>query len=99
SYTYVDDNEFVPPAACGPLDSLGKRLKTVTYPGRPNPTTNDYGPGRRVLRQVGYDGREFRFAYRLTGACVTNVSSPNTLCSGVTCPDVDSWENFQAGCR
>src|SRR5262249_10531933 len=51
------------------------------------------------LRQVGDDGREHRFAYRVTGACVTNVSSPNTVCSGVSCPDVDSWQNFQAGWR
>lgn len=99
SYTYVDDSEFVAPAVCGAQTSFGERLKTISYPGRPNPTTNDYGPGRRVIRQVGYDGREFRFNYRVTGACVTHVSSPNTLCTGVGCPDVDSWENLQAGWR
>jgi RHS repeat-associated protein len=99
SYTYVDDSEFVAPGVCGAQTSFGERLKTISYPGRPNPTTNDYGPGRRVLRQVGYDGREFRFSYRVTGACVTHVSNPNTLCTGVGCPDVDSWENLQAGWR
>ena len=65
----------------------------------PTPPTNDYGAGRRVLRQIGFDGREHRFAYRMTGACVTNVSSPNTVCQGASCPTVDSWENFQAGWR
>jgi RHS repeat-associated protein len=52
-----------------------------------------------VIRQVGYDGREFRFNYRLSGACVTNTATPNVVCTGPTCPSVDSWENFQAGWR
>jgi RHS repeat-associated protein len=99
SYTYVGDSEFPVPAVCGPLPSTGERLKTITYPGRPNPTENFYGAGRRVLRQTGYDGREFRFAYKVTGACVTHTSSPNTRCTGTSCPDVDSWDNFQAGWR
>ncbi|HYR15970.1 MAG TPA: hypothetical protein VEQ67_17405, partial [Mycobacterium sp.] len=99
SYTYVDDSEFTAPVACGPQVSFGERLKTISYPGRPVPTENFYGPGRRVLRQAGYDGREYRFAYKVTGACVTNVSSPNTVCTGAGCPDTDSWDNFQAGWR
>jgi len=100
SYTYVDENEVPAPAAvCGPQPSFGERIKTITYPGRPTPTENFYGPGRRVLRQTGYDGREFRFAYKLAGACVTNISDPNTRCTGASCPDVDSWDNFQAGWR
>ena len=98
-YTYVGDDEFAVPGVCDPQPSFGKRLKTILYPGRPNPTENFYGPGRRVLRQVGYDGREHRFAYGVTGACVTHVSSPNTVCEGSQCPTVDSWENFQAGWR
>ena len=98
-YTYVDDNEFPgAPFGCGSQPSLGERLKTITYPGRPNPTVNHYGPGKRVLRQVGYDGREFRFSYRLTGACAVNQAT-NTVCTGLGCPDVDSWENLQGGWR
>ena len=99
SYTYVGDGEFATPAVCAPQPSFGERLKTVTYPGRPTPTENFYGPGRRVLRQSGYDGREFRFAYQVTGACVTHVSNPNTRCTGAGCPEVDSWDTFQAGWR
>ena len=98
-YTYVGDDEFAVPPVCGPQPSFGKRLKTILYPGRPDPTVNSYGPGRRVLRQVGYDGREYRFAYRVTGACVTHVSSPGAACAGGHCPNVDSWENFEAGWR
>ena len=98
-YTYVGDDEFAVPPVCGTGPSFGKRLKTILYPGRPNPTSNSYGPGRRVLRQASYDGTEHRFAYRVTGACVTHVTSPNTACLGAQCPNVDSWENFQAGWR
>ena len=98
-YTYVDDSEFPVPEVCGTQPSFGERIKTIAYPGRPTPTENFYGPGRRVLRQTGYDGREFRFAYKLAGACVTNISDPNTRCTGASCPDVDSWDNFQAGWR
>jgi RHS repeat-associated protein len=98
SYTYVDDSEFAVPGFCGAFASSGERLKTITYPGRPTPTANFYGPGRRVLRQTGYDGREFRFAYKVTGACVTHVSTPGVKCTA-NCPQVDSWENFEAGWR
>ena len=48
---------------------------------------------------MGYDGREHRFDYQVTGACVTHVSSPDTICEGPLCPSVDSWENFQEGWR
>jgi RHS repeat-associated protein len=98
-YTYVGDEEFTVPPVCGSQPSFGRRLKTISYPGRPNPTENFYGPGRRVLRQVGFDGREHRFDYQVTGACVTHVSSPDTVCEGPQCPSVDSWENFQEGWR
>ncbi len=98
-YTYVGDEEFTVPPACPPQPSFGRRLKTIAYPGRPNPTENFYGPGRRVLRQMGFDGREHRFDYDVTGACVTHVSSPDTICEGPHCPSVDSWENFQEGWR
>jgi RHS repeat-associated protein len=78
---------------------MGERIKTIQYPGRPNPTTNFYGASRRVLRQLAYDSKETKFAYKVTGACVTNVSNPNVRCAGNNCPDVDSWENFNAGWR
>jgi RHS repeat-associated protein len=98
TYTYVNDNEFPHNFACGFPVPGGERLKTISYPGRPNPTENFYGPGRRVLRQVGYDSREYRFAYKVTGACVIQ-SSTGQRCTGPHCPDVDSWDNFQAGWR
>ncbi|MFN0315767.1 MAG: hypothetical protein ACKVQA_12105, partial [Burkholderiales bacterium] len=98
-YTYVGDEEFPVPAVCGTLPSGGKRLQIIHYPGRPNPTENFYGSDRRVLRQLGYDGTEHRFAYKVAGACVTHTSAPNTRCTGAACPDVDSWDNFQAGWR
>lgn len=98
-YTYVGEEEFPAPAVCPAQPSVGQRIKTITYPGRPNPTENWYGPGRRVLRQVAHDGTEHRFAYRVTGACVTHVSNPAVVCQGTQCPSVDSFENFEAGWR
>lgn len=98
-YSYVGDDEIVPAPVCGTQPTGGERVKTVTYPGRPNPTENFYGSGRRVLRQVGYDGREFRFSYQLSGACVTNASNPAVLATGSNVPTVDSWENYQSGWR
>ena len=56
---------------CGAQQTMGERIKTITHPGRPNQTENFYGVGKRVLRQVAYDGIETRFAYKLAGACVT----------------------------
>jgi RHS repeat-associated protein len=97
-YTYVDDNEVAQDAICGAQPTAGERLKTILYPGRPAPTENFHGSSRRVLRQIGYDGREFKFAYKVTGACVTRLANPGVKCTG-NCPDVDSWENFQAGWR
>jgi RHS repeat-associated protein len=98
-YTYVDDTEIPPAAACSGVQSTtGERIKTILYPGRPNPTTNFYGSARRVLRQLGYDGLETKIAYKVTGACVAHTSTPAVACT-VNCPDVDSWENFNAGWR
>jgi YD repeat-containing protein len=99
SFTYVDDNEIPPAPVCAAdAPSRGERIKRITYPGRATPTENFYGPSRRVLRQSGHDGREFHFAYKLTGACITHQSTPDTKCTA-GCPEVDSWENFQAGWR
>ena len=98
AYTYVDDSEIPVAPACAPQQTGGERIKTVLFPGRARPAENFYGAGRRVLRQVGVDGREFRMAYKVTGACVTHVASPGVRCTA-GCPDVDSWENFQAGWR
>ncbi len=58
--------------------------------------TNDYSPSsRRVLRQTqattpAGTGVWF-FRYQLTGATVTGPGCPPT------CPDIESWENVQAG--
>lgn len=98
-YTYVDDTEITADAVCGAQPTFGERIKTISHPGRPNPTENFYGVGRRVLRQIGYDGIETRFAYKLAGACVTNIATPGVRCTGANCPDTDSWENQQAGWR
>ena len=99
SYTYVDNNEIASAPACaGTVRDYEERIKTIQYPGKATLTENFYGPSRRVLRQTGAAG-EHRFAYKITGACVTNVSSPSVRCTGASCPDIDSWENFQAGWR
>jgi RHS repeat-associated protein len=97
-YSYVDDTEIAQDAVCGVQPTAGQRLKTMLYPGRPLPTENFHGSSRRVLRQMGYDGREFKFAYKVTGACVTRAANPGVKCTA-NCPDLDSWENFQAGWR
>jgi YD repeat-containing protein len=34
----------------------------------------------------------------VTGACVTRAATPGVKCTA-NCPDLDSWENFQAGWR
>ncbi len=98
SFTYVDDTEIVPDSACSAQPTMGERIKTVLMPGWNAPTENFYGSSRRVLRQRAYDGREYRFAYKVTGACVTHVSNPGVRCLA-NCPNIDSWENFQAGWR
>jgi YD repeat-containing protein len=100
SFSYVGDSEIAPDPACGSaMQTFGQRLKTLTYAGRPNPTVNHYGSSRRVLRQIGFDGREMQFTYRVQGACITHVNSPGAKCTGTSCPTEDSWENFQAGWR
>lgn len=99
-YTYVDDTEIAPDPVCSlSVSTLGERIKTITYPGRATPTTNFYGSSRRVLRQTGFDGREFQVNYKVSGSCVTHTSRPGVICTGPTCPTEDSWENFQAGWR
>ncbi|MEX0744027.1 MAG: RHS repeat-associated core domain-containing protein [Phycisphaeraceae bacterium] len=97
-YTYVGDDEFPPSAVCT-QGTDGLRIKTIEYPGRPNPTVNQHGASRRVLRQVDPGGVERKFEYKVAGACVVHQSSPGVRCAGATCPDTDSWENFQAGWR
>ncbi len=98
-FTYVGDTEVPPAPICAAsLDTDGQRLKTILAPGKTTPTENFHGPSRRILRQVAPDGREARVAYKVTGACVTHVSAPTVKCTG-NCPEVDSWENFQAGWR
>jgi RHS repeat-associated protein len=97
-FTYVDDTEIVPDPVCGPQATMGERIKTVLFPGKTTATDNFYGSSRRILRQLGQDGREYRAAYKVTGACVTHVSNPGARCQ-IGCPEIDSWENFQAGWR
>ncbi|MBA3582901.1 MAG: RHS repeat protein, partial [Gammaproteobacteria bacterium] len=96
-FTYVGDDEFAAEALC-PQPTFQERIKTIHYPGRATPTTNHYGPSRRVLRQTGPDG-EHRFIYKVTGACIVNINKPNEKCSGTACPTEDSWEHYQAGWR
>ena len=98
-YAYVGDNEIAADAVCPNQPTGGERIKTIHYPGKTNPTENFYGVGRRVIRQTLPDGRELRFNYKVTGACVTNVSTPGQLCSGPQCPTEDTWDNHQAGWR
>ncbi len=80
-----------PPAASG--------SKRFTISARPTRPRTSYGVGRRVIRQTLPDGREFRFNYKLTGACITHTSSPGQICSGPHCPTEDTWDNHQAGWR
>lgn len=96
SYTYVDDNEYPASPVCtqGPD---GLRIKTIKEPGIATITENFHGSSRRVLRQTSNLG-ETRFAYTVTGACITNVSDPNKICTA-NCPTEDTWDNFLAGWR
>lgn len=96
-YTYVNDTEFPAYAAC-PAKQGGIRLKTMLFPGQTIPVENHYGPGRRVLRQTMPDGSELKFAYKVVGACITNISDPTKICTS-NCPQEDSWDNYQAGWR
>lgn len=97
-FTYVGDTEFPAEPLC-PQGTDGLRLKTIHYPGKATPTENFHGASRRVLKQVATDGKELRFEYQLTGACVTHIDQPGQICQGPHCPSVDSWDNFQAGWR
>ena len=99
SYSYVDDTEIAPDPVCAPAQpTFGERIKTILFPGRTTATENFYGSSRRVLRQLANDGIERRIAYKVTGACVTQVTSPGVKCT-LNCPDIDSWDNFQSGWR
>jgi RHS repeat-associated protein len=99
-YTYVSDDEIAADPVCRDAQpTLGQRIKTITYPGKTQPTTNFHGVSRRVLRQTLPDGREYRFRYKLTGACVTNVNRPGQICQGAQCPTEDTWEHHEAGWR
>jgi RHS repeat-associated protein len=96
-YSYVDDTEFPGTAAC-PLVPAGVRLKTVQRAGQTQVQTLFYGPGHRVLRETLANGEENRFSYTVSGACVTHISNAAVRCTA-NCPNVDSWDNFQAGWR
>lgn len=95
-YTYVGDDEYPVSSVC-PIPTTGQRIKTITYPGVATPTENHHGVSRRILRQTSSLG-EYQFAYKVIGACVTNINNPTQRCT-TNCPDVDSWENHQAGWR
>jgi RHS repeat-associated protein len=95
-YTYVDDNEYPPSPVCT-QGTDGLRIKTIQYPGVSTLTENFHASSRRVLRQTSRLG-ETRFAYQLTGACITHVSDPSTVCTA-NCPHEDSWEAWQDGWR
>jgi RHS repeat-associated protein len=81
---------------CG-QGSDGLRIKTIQYPGIAIQTENFHGSSRRVLRQTSRLG-ETRFAYQVTGACITHIADPNKICTA-NCPQEDSWENYEAGWR
>ncbi|MCU7370607.1 hypothetical protein PEC18_06875 [Paucibacter sp. O1-1] len=100
-YSYVKDDDLPKDAACSFAfrPEVGERLKSISYPGLSSPTENHYGSSRRILRQSTATGLEYRFSYKVGGACVTNVASPGQVCSGPNCPSEDSWENYQAGWR
>lgn len=95
-YTYVDDNEYPASPVCT-QGTDGLRIKTIEYPGVATVTENFHGSSRRVLKQNSSLG-ETRFAYQVTGACITHVSDPNKVCTA-NCPHEDSWEAFQDGWR
>jgi YD repeat-containing protein len=95
-YTYVGDNEYPASSVCS-QGTDGLRIKTIQYPGIDIPTENFHGTSRRVLRQTSRLG-ETRFAYTVTGACITHVSTPTKVCTA-NCPQEDNWEAFQDGWR
>lgn len=89
----------VPPAdiSCA-APKIWNRITSIQYPGKTIATENHYGSSDRILRQTSYLG-EYRFAYKVTGACVKNVSTGDARQLGANVPDIDSWENYQAGWR
>jgi RHS repeat-associated protein len=97
-FTYVGDDEYPAEPLC-PQGTDGLRIKSIRYPGKANPTVNFHGTSRRVLKQTAADGRETRFEYLMSGACVTHVGRPGEVCAGPSCPTLDSFENFEAGWR
>lgn len=100
-YGYVKDADMPVDAACRHVlpPETGERLKSIQYPGLQHPTENFYGSSRRVLKQSTAQGKEYRFSYRVGGACITHQSNPGKVCSGASCPVEDSWENYEAGWR
>ncbi|MFN3811751.1 MAG: RHS repeat-associated core domain-containing protein [Roseateles asaccharophilus] len=100
-YGYVKDADMPVDAACRHVlpPETGERLKSIQYPGLQHPTENVYGSSRRVLKQSTAQGKEYRFSYRVGGACITHQSNPGKVCSGASCPVEDSWENYEAGWR
>lgn len=100
-YSYVSDNDLPKDPVCSFAfrPEVGERIKTVQYPGLTNPTENTYGSSRRILKQSTATGLEYRYSYKVGGACITNVAQPGVICSGANCPTDDSLENFQAGWR
>ena len=95
-YTYVGDTEYPASPVCT-QGTDGLRIKTIEEPGLATITENFHGSSRRVLRQTSSLG-ETRFAYQVTGACITHVSDPSKVCTA-NCPHEDSWEAFQDGWR
>lgn len=100
-YSYVSDNDLPKDPVCNFAfrPDVGERIKTVQYPGLTNPTENTYGSSRRILKQSTATNLEYRYSYKVGGACITNVAQPGVICSGANCPTDDSLENFQAGWR
>lgn len=95
-YTYVGDTEYPASPVCS-QGTDGLRIKTIEEPGLATITENFHGSSRRVLRQTSSLG-ETRFAYQVTGACITHVSDPSKVCTA-NCPHEDSWDAFQNGWR
>ncbi len=72
-------------------DAVG-RITSITDPRGITFLKNFYGSSGRLLRQVTADGAESFVRYQTVGA---DVRGPG--CPGLTCPTVDTWENYQNG--
>ncbi|MCW5631785.1 MAG: Ig-like domain-containing protein [Rubrivivax sp.] len=99
-YSYLEDAPTPgDPQLCSQAAPT-RRIRTISYPGRPNPTVNFYGPSGRVLRQIRYDGVEFLFEYLVSfpKLFLTNVVGGPAAVWTVGYA-VDSWANYQAGER